>query len=144
MPSVFSQIIAGELPARFVWHDDVVAAFLTIAPLRPGHTLVVPRHEVAEWTDADGPLLARCVAVAQAIGQAAKRAWGAPRAGLVVAGFEVDHLHLHVFPTWGEADFDFTRADRDPDPAAMDEAADRLRTALRELGHGEHVPTTTV
>nr|WSZ98959.1 HIT family protein [Streptomyces sp. NBC_00857] len=58
MTTVFSRIIVGELPGRFVWQDPEIVAFLSIAPLRPGHTLVVPRREVDRWTDADGTLLA--------------------------------------------------------------------------------------
>ncbi|WP_432972448.1 HIT family protein [Dactylosporangium sp. CA-233914] len=135
MSSVFSKILAGELPGRFVWQDDDVAAFLSIAPLRPGHTLVVPRQEVDQWTAAENGLFTKCAQVAQRIGQAVQRAWDAPRAGLIVAGFEVPHMHLHVFPTWGMGDFDFARVDQNPDPAALDDAAARIRTALGELGH---------
>jgi diadenosine tetraphosphate (Ap4A) HIT family hydrolase len=133
MPSVFSRIMSGELPGRFVWQDPEVAAFLSIAPLRPGHTLVVPRREVDQWTSADGELLGRCTAVAQRVGRAIQRAWDAPRVGLVVAGFEVAHLHLHVFPSWGMDDFDFGRADQHPDPADLDDAAERIRAALASL-----------
>lgn len=140
MPTLFTKIIEGELPARFVWRDDDIAAFLTIAPLRPGHTLVVPRREVDRWTDADGSLLARCIEVGQRIGRAVERAFDAPRAGLVIAGFEVPHMHVHVFPAWDLRDFDFARVDRNPDPAGMDDAAERIRATLRELGHGAAVP----
>lgn len=140
MATVFTQIIRGELPGRFVWQDDEVVAFLTIAPLRPGHTLVVPRREIDRWTDADDTLAGRLMQVSRAIGDAVTRAWSAPRAGLVIAGFEVPHLHLHVFPAWGLADFDFARVDHAPDPAALDEAAERIRATLRDLGHTEHVP----
>jgi diadenosine tetraphosphate (Ap4A) HIT family hydrolase len=133
MSSIFTKILAGELPARFVWQDDDVAAFLSIAPLRPGHTLVVPRREVDQWTAADPALFAKCTAVAQTLGRAVQRAWDAPRVGLVVAGFEVPHLHLHVFPSWGMDDFDFARAEQHPDPAALDEAAEKIRTALHDL-----------
>jgi diadenosine tetraphosphate (Ap4A) HIT family hydrolase len=139
MPTVFSKILSGQLPARFIWQEEEVAAFLTIAPLRPGHTLVVPRQEIDQWTEADPVLLARCTEVARIIGQAAKRAWRAPRAGLIIAGFEVPHLHIHVFPAWGLADFHFGKVDRNPDPAAMDRAAARLRETLRDLGHGTGV-----
>jgi diadenosine tetraphosphate (Ap4A) HIT family hydrolase len=138
--TLFSKIIAGDLPGRFVWGDDDVVAFLSIAPITIGHTLVVPRHEVDEWTDADGDLLAHCVAVAQRIGRAAKLAFEAPRAGLLIAGFEVPHLHVHVFPAWGLGDFDISGVTPEPDQARMDGARDRLRAALRELGHAEHVP----
>ena len=98
MPSPFSLIIAGELPARFVWQDDEVVAFLTIAPIRPGHALVVPRAEVDNWQDVDPSLFAHCSGVAQKIGQGQQRAFDAPRVGLIIAGLEVPHLHLHVIP----------------------------------------------
>ena len=131
MPTVFTRIIAGELPARFVWTDDACVAFLTIAPLRPGHVLVVPRAEVDRWTDADDDLLAHLLRVGKRIGRAQQAAFGAVRTGLVVAGFEVAHLHLHVFPAEGMEDFDFARADTAADPADLDAAADALRGALR-------------
>ena len=130
MPTVFTRIIAGELPARFVWTDDACVAFLTIAPLRPGHVLVVPRAEVDRWTDADDDLLAHLLRVGKRIGRAQQAAFGAVRTGLVVAGFEVPHLHLHVFPAEGMDDFDFARADTAADPADLDAAADALRGAL--------------
>jgi diadenosine tetraphosphate (Ap4A) HIT family hydrolase len=129
MPTLFTRIINGELPGRFVYSDDEVVAFLSVAPLTPGHTLVVPRQEVDQWTDADGPLLHHCLDVARLIGNAAKRAFGAPRAGVVIAGLEVPHLHLHVFPAWSLSDFSLDQAK----PASDDEleqAATRLRAAL--------------
>lgn len=141
MSTLFSRIIEGEIPGRFVWRDERCVAFLTIAPLRPGHTLVVPRAEVGEWTDADDDLMTHLITVARHIGAAQKTGFDAPRAGLVVAGFEVAHLHIHVFPTWTIDDFDFGGADRDPDPAALDAAADTLRQALRKAGHDDHVPS---
>jgi diadenosine tetraphosphate (Ap4A) HIT family hydrolase len=139
VPTVFSRIIQGEIPGRFVWRDEGCVAFLTIAPLRPGHVLVVPRTEVDQWTDAGDDLFGRLMLVAKQIGAAQKAAFDAPRAGLVIAGFEIPHLHLHVFPSWDIDDFDFDKAERDPDPAELDAAADALRAALREAGHGERV-----
>lgn len=141
MSTIFSQIIDGTLPARFVWQDPDAVAFLSNAPLRPGHTLVVPRLEVDRWTDLDEHLLAHCMTVAQAIGRGVQRAWDAPRAGLVIAGFEVPHAHIHVSPVWEMSDFDFTKAAFDTDSAALDTAAHELRSALRELEFGEVVPT---
>jgi diadenosine tetraphosphate (Ap4A) HIT family hydrolase len=137
--TLFSRIIEGQISGRFVWRDERCVAFLTIAPLRPGHALVVPRQEVDEWTDADDDLLTHLVTVARQIGAAQKVGFGAPRAGLVIAGFEVPHLHLHTFPAWGISDFDFAKADRQPDPAELDSAAEKLRQALREAGHGDRV-----
>ncbi|MGH3902242.1 MAG: HIT family protein [Pseudonocardiaceae bacterium] len=142
MPTLFSRIIQGEIPGRFVWSDECCVAFLTIAPLRPGHTLVVPRDEVGEWTDADDDLIAQLMVVAKQIGAAQKTAFDAPCAGLVIAGFEVPHLHLHVFPSWGIDDFDFANTNHDPDPAELDTAAEALRAALRAAGHGDRLPTS--
>lgn len=140
MPTLFSRIIRGELPGRFVWSDERCVAFLTIAPLRPGHVLIVPRDEVDQWTDTDDDLLAALMLVAKRVGAAQKAAFAAPRAGLIVAGFEVPHMHLHVFPSWGIGDFDFGNVDQHPDPAELDASAAALRKALRESGHNTQVP----
>ncbi len=142
MPSVFTKIIEGKLPARFVWSDERCVAFLSIAPLRPGHTLVVPHEEVDDWLDAADDLMAHLMRVGRRIGKSARQAWEAPRAGVVIAGFEVPHLHVHVFPAWGMEDFDFRNADSDPDPAELDRAAETLRTALRDAGHEQSVPAS--
>lgn len=140
MSTLFTKIIDGELPGRFIWKDDDVVAFLTIAPLAPGHALVVPREEISAWTDAEPRVMAHLMEVAKAIGGVQVAAFDADRAGLVIAGFEVDHLHLHVFPTNSMADFDFTRVDQNPDPKSMDEAAEKLRKGLRAAGHEDTVP----
>jgi diadenosine tetraphosphate (Ap4A) HIT family hydrolase len=140
VPSLFSRIIQGDIPARFVWRDERCVSFLTIAPLRPGHALVVPRQEVDEWTDAEDDLVGHLMVVAKHIGAAQKAGFQAPRAGLVIAGFEVPHLHVHVFPAWGIGDFDFARANHNPEPAELDSAAATLRAALIAAGHGARVP----
>ncbi|MBF6355922.1 HIT family protein [Nocardia higoensis] len=140
MASVFSAIIAGQLPGRFVWEDDEFVAFLTIAPVTQGHTLVVPRAEIDQWQDIDPAVFARLTAVAQNVGQAVRTAFDAPRAGLLIAGLEVPHLHVHVFPAYDMGDFDISRADPNPAPASLDEAQAKIKQALRDLGHGANVP----
>lgn len=140
MASVFSMIIAGDLPGRFVWEDEDVVAFLTINPITQGHTLVVPRAEIDQWQDLDGEVLAKCTRVAQVIGQAVRAGFGAPRAGLLIAGMEVPHLHLHVFPAFTLDDFNISGADPSPSPESLDEAQAKITAALREAGHGAHVP----
>lgn len=140
MSTLFSKIIAGELPGHFVWKDPEVVAFLSIAPLRPGHTLIVPRAEVDRWTEIEPALLARCMEVSQAIGQGVRAAWDAPRAGMVIAGFEVPHMHIHVAPVWDMADFDFTAVEVEKDQSVLAAAAEKLRTALQELGFPHAVP----
>lgn len=140
MASLFSRIIAGEIPGRFVWQDRELVAFLTIGPLTDGHTLVVPREEVDRWTDASVGLLHKLTSVAQHIGQAQVEVFGSARAGLIIAGFEVEHLHLHVWPVNSMADYDFGKVDNNPDPARLDANAEKIRVALRAAGHGEFVP----
>lgn len=130
MPTLFTRIINGELPGRFIHTDETAVAFLSIAPLNPGHTLVVPRAEVDQWTDADPELMHHLMDVSHRIGAAAKEAFGAPRSGLIIAGMEVPHLHVHVFPVWSEGDFNFARAQQATD-AELDAAAGQLRAALK-------------
>jgi diadenosine tetraphosphate (Ap4A) HIT family hydrolase len=102
--------------------------------------LVVPRVEVDQLTDAPDELLAHLTSVAKSVGQAQKVAWDAPRAALLVAGFEIPHLHLHVLPAWDEASLTFANARHDVPADELDAAAERLRAALRDAGHGAHVP----
>lgn len=137
MPSVFTQIIEGRLPGQFVWKDEVCVAFLTIAPLKPGHTLVVPRQEVDAWTDLDPAVMKHLTGVAQAIGRALDRIYRPEKVGLTILGLEVPHVHLHVSCIWSPHDLDFGRADAKASPASIAEAAGKLRAALRELGHRE-------
>ena len=127
--SIFTRIIEGELPGRFVWRDERCVAFLSIAPLRPGHTLVVPIEEVDHWIDLDVELAAHLFTVAHRIGRAQQSAFSPTRVGLVIAGMEVPHTHLHVVPVDQESDLHFANAR----PAAdddLDAAAERLRADL--------------
>lgn len=135
MPTIFTKIIAGEIPGRFVWKDDRAVAFLTIEPMMPGHTLVVPREEIDHWIDADPDLAAHLFNVAQAIGRAQQREWQPARIGLLIVGEEVPHAHLHVVPINSPNELSFAHVDRSPDPAAMDAAAEAIRARLRELGY---------
>ena len=140
MTTLFTKIITGDLPGRFVWSDATVVAFTSIAPISAGHTLVVPREEISEFTDAPDDLLAHLMRVAKIIGQAQKDAWGAPRAALIVAGFEVPHLHVHVLPAWGESELAFSNARTDVPGEEMDADAERLRSQLTANGHADCVP----
>jgi histidine triad (HIT) family protein len=108
--TLFGRIIAGELPGQFVHTDDAAVAFLSIQPLSEGHTLVVPRAEIDEWLDCPADLRDHLFAVAQRVGRAIRAVYAPPRVGVVVAGFEVAHLHVHVFGASGLESFDFRRA----------------------------------
>jgi histidine triad (HIT) family protein len=135
MASVFSRIIAGELPARFVWQDELCVVFLSIRPLRPGHALVVPRAEIDHWLDLDAALLDHLFETAQAIGKAQMAGFSPARIGVLLAGLEVPHCHIHVAPIRGVHDLDFGNQDPNPDPAMMDAAAATIRSELRKLGY---------
>lgn len=130
MSTLFSKIIDGELPGRFVYRDDVCVAFLTIAPICPGHTLVVPRLEIDHWVDLPDEVAGHLAIVARKIGAAQMQAFTAERISLIIAGLEVPHTHLHVLPIKTEADIDFRKADTAVDPAELDRVAESLRTAL--------------
>lgn len=137
MASIFTRIIEGELPGRFVWRDERAVALLTIQPLKPGHTLVVPTQEVDHWLDLEPDLARHLLHVSQQVGRAIDRAFKPAKVGLIIAGLEVSHVHLHVTPIHALQDLNFANADRNPDPAEMDAAAAKIRAALRELGCAE-------
>src|SRR5690606_36648157 len=114
MPTVFTKIIQGELPGRFVWRDDRCVAFLSINPMAAGHTLVVPVEEVDHWIDLDPDLLGHLVGVAREIARAQQAIWEPEKVGMMIAGLEVPHVHLHLVPISGVHDLDFSRADPSP------------------------------
>jgi histidine triad (HIT) family protein len=130
MPTLFTRIIDGDIPGTFVWKDDLCVAFLSINPLAPGHTLVVPRAEVDHWIDLPEDLAAHLWHVAQTIGQAQQNAFDCERIGLIIAGYEIPHTHLHVFPSTNMAQFNFARAADSVTQEELDDAAGRIRDAL--------------
>lgn len=136
MATVFTKIIGGELPGKFVWSDEQCVAFLSVNPVQPGHALVVPRDEVDHWLDLDPEAAAHLTRVAHAIGRAQAAAFRPERIGLLMAGFEVPHAHLHVIPIRGMPDLDLANASR-TDPAELDAAAEKLRAELRRLGYAQ-------
>lgn len=133
MASVFTMIINGDLPGRFVYQDDDVVAFLTIEPMTHGHTLVVPRAEVDNWQNVEPGLFGKVMDVSQRIGRAVCAAFDTERAGLIIAGLEVPHLHVHVFPARNLTDFGFAHVDRNPSPESLDEAQAKIVAALAAL-----------
>lgn len=130
MSTLFTKILGGELPGRFVYRDDLSAAFLTIAPINPGHTLVVPIAEVDHWDDLEPDLAAHLFLVAQRVAKAMKVAYAPTRVALVIAGLEVPHTHLHVVGIDSEAELSFARARQDVPAEELDEAQARLLTAF--------------
>ncbi len=141
MASIFSRIIAGEIPGRLVWDDDVCVVMVDIRPLHRGHCLVIPKQEVDHWVDLDDGTAAHLMTVARSIGVAQRQAFPCERIGLLIAGYEVPHTHVHVMPTDTMGDFDFANADPSVNAEELDAVADLLRSTLTEQGHGAAVPT---
>jgi diadenosine tetraphosphate (Ap4A) HIT family hydrolase len=98
-----------------------------------GHTLVVPRAELDQWQNIEPAAFSRIMSVAQLVGKAVCRAFDADRAGVIIAGLEVPHLHVHVFPTRSLSDFGFANVDRNPSAESLDEAQAKIKAALAEL-----------
>ncbi|MEM7140481.1 MAG: HIT family protein [Actinomycetota bacterium] len=134
MPTIYTRIIDGEIPGRFLWKDDVCVSFLDIRPLARGHALVVPRVEIDQWTDLPTETATHLMEVAQKVGQAQKELLQPARVGLMIAGFEVPHVHIHVVPMNSMAALDFAQADSSPDQDDLDRLRADLAAALNEPG----------
>ncbi|WP_420110595.1 HIT family protein [Pseudactinotalea sp.] len=135
MATLFTRIIDGEIPGRFVWSDEICVAFLTIGPLQLGHTMVVPRVEVDQWVDLEPDVAAHLFEVARLIGLAQREEFGAERIGMLIEGYEIPHAHVHVWPSRSAADFNPANVLTDLPDAQMDRAAARLRDRLLSHGH---------
>lgn len=134
MPTIFTKIIEGEIPATFVWRDDRCVAFMSINPLRDGHVLVVPRTEVDHWLDCPSDLRDHLMGVAQAIGRAIQAVHNPTKVGLMIAGLEVPHLHIHVVPIDGVQDLDFANAASSVERDYLEEQAESVRERLISMG----------
>lgn len=132
MSSIFTMIINGAIDSRTLYADDTCVSFLDVRPLAPGHALVVPRVEVDQWTDLDSEVAEHLMSVARRVGQAQMAVFAPARIGLMIAGFEVPHTHLHVVPMNSMAQLDFANADHSPDNAVLDEHQAALRAELGE------------
>lgn len=132
MPTVFTRIIDGELPGTFVWRDEQCVAFLSIHPLRPGHVLVVPRVEIDHWIDLPDDVADHLFRVARTLARAVQSAFGPTKVGLMIAGLEVPHTHLHVVPIDGPHDLDFANAAASVEREELTRVAASIRAALGE------------
>jgi histidine triad (HIT) family protein len=138
MSTVFTKVIEGEFPGEFVWRDDRCVAFMSINPLAPGHVLVVPIDEIDHWVDAPPDLVAHLFAVTHTIGLAQRDAFECERIGVIVAGYEVPHTHVHVIPTASMSELSFANAAASIDREDLAAWASRIRSSLESAGvaHG--------
>lgn len=140
MSTLFTKIIEGEIPGRFVWRDDRAVAFLTIAPLADGHVLVVPVAEVDHWIDVDPEDAAHLMSVSQDIAKVLQAIFEPVKVGMMIVGEEVPHTHIHLIPFTSLAQFDLANADHSPDQDHLDDVMNRIRTGLHDAGHSDVVP----
>jgi histidine triad (HIT) family protein len=129
MATLFTRILKGEIPSVKILEDERCFAFLDIRPINPGHTLVVPKLEVDSLWDAPADLLAAMLPFAQKAAKAIQAATGCQRVGMLVAGFEVPHAHIHLVPIEGEGELTFSRA-RPAQPEELQAMGQRIRENL--------------
>ncbi len=131
MPSVFTRIITGELPGYKVAEDAKHIAILDVHPLVNGHTLVIPKREVDYYFDLSEEELADLNAFAKRVATAVFREVPCLRIGMAVIGLEVPHVHMHLVPLNQMKDIDFQKEKLNPEPAALERLAKRIRTVFR-------------
>jgi histidine triad (HIT) family protein len=131
--TIFSKIIAGEIPSYKVAENDRFFAFLDIFPLREGHTLVVPKVETDKFFDLSDEYLGEILLFARPIASAIESAFPCHRCGISVVGLEVPHAHLHLIPIESADDLNFTRRKLKLGPAELKAAQDRIL---------QHLPTS--
>lgn len=130
MSTIFTRIIEGEIPGTFVHRDEVCVAFMSINPLAPGHLLVVPRAEVDHWVDLPEETVAHLFSVAQRLSRALSTSFECDRIGVIVAGYEVPHCHVHLVPTRSMTDLDFSRAAASVEREELERHARAILAAL--------------
>lgn len=128
--TIFSKIIAGEIPSYKCAEDDRFYAFLDISPLAQGHTLVVPKHEVDYYFDLPDDELAAMAVFAKRVAGAIREAFPCRKVGMAVLGLEVNHAHIHLVPLHTEGDMDFRKEKLQLDAETMKQTAARILEAF--------------
>ncbi|OJW82932.1 MAG: HIT family protein [Bacteroidetes bacterium 46-16] len=126
MSTIFSKIIAGEIPSYKIAEDEYFYAFLDIFPMREGHTLVVPKTETDKVFDVDDEILARWLVFAKPIAKAIEKTFDCDRCGISVLGLEVPHAHMHLVPIDSSDDLNFTRPKLKLDAERMKEIQSQI------------------
>jgi histidine triad (HIT) family protein len=124
--TIFSKIIAGEIPSYKIAEDDKFYAFLDIFPLREGHVLVVPKTEVDKFFDVPDEYLAEMLLFSKPIAKAIEKSFSCNRCGLAVVGLEVPHAHLHLVPINNIDDLNFTRGKMKVTPEQLKKAQEKI------------------
>jgi len=133
MTTIFTRIIEGQIPGTFVYRDSLCVAFLSINPLAAGHVLVVPIQEVDHWIDMSLELSAHMFAVSHKISHAISDAFPCTRVGLIIAGYEINHCHIHLIPTRTMEELNFANAAKSIDRETLESHAELLTQALARI-----------
>ncbi len=134
MSTIFTKIIDGDIPGTFVHRDDRCVVFMSINPMADGHVLVVPVEEIDHWIDASPDLAAHLFAVAHRVGLAQQQVFGCEKVGMIIAGYEVPHAHIHLVPTNEMSELSFANAAVSVERDDLEAAAARIRAALHLPG----------
>ncbi|EJW98349.1 HIT family protein [gut metagenome] len=130
--TIFSRIIAGEIPSYKCAEDEHFYAFLDINPMAQGHTLVVPKHEVDYLFDLADDELAAMTLFAKRVAKAIRTAFPCKKVGMAVLGLEVNHAHIHLVPLQSEGDMDFRKPKLELSAEVMKDTADRILAAFND------------
>ena len=130
MTTIFTRIIRGEIPGTFVYTDEACVAFMSINPMADGHVLVIPRDEVDHWVDLSPYMASHLFEVSHRISKALQKAFPCERVGLIIAGYEVNHCHIHLIPTNNMGQLSFANAAASVERATLEQHAERIISAL--------------
>lgn len=130
MATLFTHIINGDIPGTFVYRDDLCVVFLTINPLADGHVLVVPIEEVDHWVDLSPALSLHLFEVSHRIGKALQAVFPCERVGMIIAGYEVNHCHIHLIPTQNLGQFNFANAAASIEREVLEAQGEKIRSAI--------------
>jgi diadenosine tetraphosphate (Ap4A) HIT family hydrolase len=130
MTTIFTRIIRGEIPGTFVYTDEACVAFMSINPMADGHVLVIPRDEVDHWVDLSPYMASHLFEVSHRISKALQQAFPCERVGLIIAGYEINHCHIHLIPTNNMGQLSFANAAASVERETLEQHAERIISAL--------------
>jgi histidine triad (HIT) family protein len=133
MTTIFTRIIQGEIPGTFVYKDEACVAFMSINPMADGHVLVIPRDEVDHWVDLSPYIASHLFEVSHRISRALSIAFPCEKVGLIIAGYEVNHCHIHLIPTTNMGQLSFANAASRVARSTLEAHAEQITKALASL-----------
>jgi len=133
MTTIFTRIIQGEIPGTFVYKDEACVAFMSINPMADGHVLVIPRDEVDHWIDLSPYIASHLFEVSHRISRALSVAFPCEKVGLIIAGYEVNHCHIHLIPTTNMGQLSFANAAASVERQTLEAHAAKITAALATL-----------